>query len=167
MRYEGQIYRPPSEAHSYILQATIGCSWNHCVYCDMYRAKTFRVRALAETLTDLRMAAEASGGGIDKLFVADGDALALDRDHWRKILSGASALLPRLQRVSCYATARNILEKTPDELKELRELGLSLLYIGPASGDDPTLKRIAKGATHDEHVEAAHRAHAAGMRISL
>ena len=167
MRYEGQIYRPPSEAHSYILQATIGCSWNHCVYCDMYRAKTFRVRALEETLTDLRLAAEANGGGIDKLFVADGDALVLDLDHWRSILRNASAQFPRLERVSCYATARNILEKTPDELRELRELGLSLLYIGPESGDDPTLKRIAKGATHAEHVEAAHKAHAAGMQISV
>jgi radical SAM superfamily enzyme YgiQ (UPF0313 family) len=167
MRYEGQIYRPPSEAHSYILQATIGCSWNHCVYCDMYRAKTFRVRELDETLADLRMAAEASSGGIDKVFVADGDALVLDLDHWRAILSSAAERLPRLERVSCYATARNILDKTPAELKELRELGLSLLYIGPESGDDATLKRIAKGATHAEHVEAAQKAHEAGMRISV
>jgi radical SAM superfamily enzyme YgiQ (UPF0313 family) len=167
MRYEGQIYRPPSEADSYILQATIGCSWNHCVYCDMYRAKTFRVRALEETLADLDVASRLYASRIDKLFVADGDALVLDLDHWRAILERASARLPRLERVSCYATARNILEKTPDELKELRERGLSLLYIGPESGDDATLKRIAKGADHAQHVEAAARAHAAGMRISV
>jgi radical SAM superfamily enzyme YgiQ (UPF0313 family) len=170
MRYEGQIYRPPSEAESYILQATIGCSWNHCVYCDMYRAKEFRVRALEDTLDDIRMAAIASRRGrvdIDKLFVADGDALVLDMPHWRALLDTARAELPVLERVSCYATAKNILNKTDDELRELRERGLRLLYIGPESGDDPTLKRIAKGATYAEHVEAAHKAHAAGMRISV
>lgn len=167
MRYEGQIYRPPSEAESYILQATIGCSWNKCVYCDMYRDKQFRVRELAETLTDLRTAARVTERRIDKVFVADGDALVLDMDHWRSILDCARSELPRLSRVSCYATADNILQKSPDQLRELRERGLSLLYIGPESGDDKTLKRIAKGSTFAEHVEAAHKAHAAGMRISV
>ena len=167
MRYEGQIYRPPSEAESYILQATIGCSWNKCVYCDMYREKQFRVRALADTLADLRAAAQVTRRGIDKVFVADGDALVLDMEHWRSILTCARAELPRLSRVSCYATAENILEKTPEQLSELRELGLSLLYIGPESGDDKTLKRIAKGSTFEQHVAAARRAHAAGMRISM
>jgi len=170
MRYEGQIYRPPSEAESYILQATMGCSWNKCVYCDMYREKQFRVRELAQTLEDLRMAAELARRkqfAIDKLFVADGDALVLDMDHWRSILQCARAELPHLTRVSCYATAENILEKTPEQLAELRALGLQLLYIGPESGDDKTLKRIAKGSTFDQHVEAARKAHAAGMRISV
>jgi radical SAM superfamily enzyme YgiQ (UPF0313 family) len=167
MRYEGQIYRPPSEAESYILQATIGCSWNKCVYCDMYREKDFRVRELSETLEDLREAARLTQRKIDKVFVADGDALALDMPHWRSILDCARAELPRLSRVSCYATAINILAKTDNELVELRERGLSLLYIGPESGDDATLKRIAKGSNHDQHVLAAHRAHAAGIRISV
>ena len=167
MRYEGQIYRPPSEAESYILQATIGCSWNKCVYCDMYREKQFRVRELSETLTDLRTAARVTDRRIDKVFVADGDALVLDMDHWRAILDCARSELPRLTRVSCYAMAENILNKSADELRELRERGLSLLYIGPESGDDKTLKRIAKGSTFAEHVEAAKKAHAAGMRISV
>ena len=167
MRYEGQIYRPPSEAESYILQATIGCSWNKCVYCDMYREKSFRVRELSQTLEDLRTAAKVTQRGIDKMFVADGDALVLDMPHWRSILECARAELPYLRQVSCYATAENILEKTAEELAELRELGLSLLYIGPESGDDPTLKRIAKGSTFAQHVEAAHKAHAAGMKISV
>jgi radical SAM superfamily enzyme YgiQ (UPF0313 family) len=167
MRYEGQIYRPPSEAESYILQATVGCSWNKCVYCDMYRAKSFRVRELSQTLEDLRMAAQVTQRSIDKLFVADGDALVMDMPHWRSILECARAELPHLRQVSCYAMAENILEKTPEELAELRALGLSLLYIGPESGDDPTLKRIAKGSTFAQHVEAAHKAHAAGMRISV
>jgi radical SAM superfamily enzyme YgiQ (UPF0313 family) len=167
MRYEGRIFRPPSEAESYILQATIGCSWNKCVYCDMYRDKTFRVRALEETLSDLSAAARATHGGIDKVFVADGDALVLDMDHWRAILDRAREQLPQLKRVSCYATAKNILGKSAAELSELRERGLSMLYIGPESGDDKTLKRIVKGGSYAQHVEAAHKAHAAGMRISV
>src|SRR5688500_14480179 len=107
MRYEGRIFRPPSEAESYILQATIGCSWNKCVYCDMYRDKTFRVRDLGQTLADLHTAARATAGRIDKIFVADGDALVLDMEHWRAILGSARRLLPQLTRVSCYATATN------------------------------------------------------------
>jgi radical SAM superfamily enzyme YgiQ (UPF0313 family) len=167
MRYEGKIYRPPSESDAYILQATIGCSWNHCTYCDMYRDKRYRVRDLGETLDDLRAAAVAHGPRIAKLFVADGDALGMPMDHWRPLLAEAAAKLPRLRRASCYATAKNILEKSDDELRELCEAGLGLLYIGPESGDDETLKRIAKGSTHAEHVEAARRAHAAGMKISV
>lgn len=167
MRYEGNIFRPPSEAESYILQATIGCSWNKCVYCAMYRDKEFRVRDLKETLEDLGMAATRYADRIDKVFVADGDALILTMNEWRPILKQARAALPLLKQVSCYAMASNILEKTDAELKELRELGLNLLYIGPESGDDKTLKRIAKGSTHAHHVEAAQKAHAAGMRISV
>jgi radical SAM superfamily enzyme YgiQ (UPF0313 family) len=167
MRYIEPVYRPPSEAESYILQATIGCSWNKCVYCHMYRDKSFRVRELHETLADLREAARLAGSRIDKLFVADGDALVLDMPHWRAILDASREVLPRLRRVSCYATATNILDKSEAELQELRKLGLSLLYIGPESGDDATLKRIVKGATFADHVQAAQKAHAAGMQISV
>ncbi len=167
MRYEGKMYRPPSEADAYILQATIGCSWNHCTYCDMYRDKTFRVRDLRETLEDLEAAARLIGPHVEKLFVADGDALVLPMDTWRAILIRAKAVFPRLRRVSSYAMARNINEKTDAELHELREGGLSTLYIGPESGDDPTLKRIAKGDTAAAHVEAARKAHAAGMSLSV
>ncbi|MAQ17264.1 MAG: radical SAM protein [Sandaracinus sp.] len=167
MRYEGSIYRPPSEADAYILQATVGCSWNHCTYCDMYRAKTFRVRELAETLADLEEAAAVAGDRIEKLFVADGDALVLPMDHWRPILHMARERLPRLRRVSCYAMARNVAAKTDAELAELAELGLGRLYIGPESGDDATLKRIAKGDTFEGHVDAARRAKAAGMELSV
>lgn len=167
MRYVPPLYRPPSEANSYILQATIGCSWNKCVYCDMYRSKQFRVRELQESLHDLREAARAAGHATDKIFVADGDALVLAMDHWRPILEAAREGFPHLRQVSCYATATNVLQKTDQELAELRALGLRLLYLGPESGDDATLKRIAKGATFDDHVQAAHKAHAAGMQISV
>jgi radical SAM superfamily enzyme YgiQ (UPF0313 family) len=167
MRYEGKLYRPPSEADALILQATIGCSWNHCTYCDMYRDKAFRVRELAESLEDLESAARRGAGGVEKLFVADGDALVLPMDHWRAILERARALFPNLRRVSAYAMARNVLEKTDAELVALREAGLTTLYVGPESGDDVTLKRIAKGDDAAAHVEAARRAHAAGMALSV
>lgn len=183
MRYVGKIYRPPSEARSYILQATIGCSWNNCTYCDMYRDKPiFRVRPLPETLEDLRLAAGSFGADVEKVFVADGDALVLDLEHWLPLLDTARQLFPNLTRVSCYATATNILAKSDSELRMLRERGLTLLYIGPESGDETTLRRIAKGPRpavadgapapretaylFDAHVAAARKARAAGLRVS-
>ncbi len=169
MRYEGRIYRPPSEAESYILQATIGCSWNHCTYCDMYRDKRFRVRALDETLADIRAARLAfgpDGAQVRKVFVADGDALVMELGQWEAILQACREAFPRLRRVSAYATAMNLNGKSVEELTRLRELGLSYLYIGPETGDDPTFKRIAKGADFAEHAEAARRAHAAGFKLS-
>ena len=167
MRYEGKLYRPPSEADAYILQATIGCSWNACTYCDMYRDKSFRVRDLHPTLGDIALARQVHGAGVAKVFVADGDALAMPTDHWLRVLHALSEAFPHLRRVSCYATAANVLTKSPDDLRTLREAGLSRLYIGPESGDDLTLKRIAKGATHDDHVQAAAKAHEAGMELSV
>jgi radical SAM superfamily enzyme YgiQ (UPF0313 family) len=166
MRYEGRIYRPPSEADSYILQATVGCSWNHCTYCDMYRDKQYRVRGLEEALADIRVARQVLGPGVEKVFVADGDALAMDVAHWDAILSACRQTFPALRRVSAYATAMNLLQKSVEDLTRLCEGGLVQLYIGPESGDDVTLKRIAKGATFAEHVEAARRADAAGMKLS-
>lgn len=166
MRYEGKLYRPPSEAHSYIVQATIGCSHNLCTYCDMYRDKKFRVRDLTEVLEDIEVAGR-SYPDADKVFVADGDALIMDTERWLTILGACREAFPRMRRASCYATAENVLEKTPEELRALRENGLEMLYIGPESGDDVTLKRIVKGGTFADHVEAAQKAHAAGMRISV
>jgi radical SAM superfamily enzyme YgiQ (UPF0313 family) len=167
MRYEGKLYRPPSEADALILQATLGCSWNRCTYCDMYRDKAFRIRDLAESLADLDLAARQAGASVEKLFVADGDALILPVDHWLAILDRARALFPRLRRVSCYAMACNVNEKSDADLARLRAAGLSLLYVGPESGDDVTLKRIAKGDDAAAHVEAARRARAAGMEMSV
>jgi radical SAM superfamily enzyme YgiQ (UPF0313 family) len=166
MRYEGRIFRPPSEARSYILQATIGCSWNHCTYCDMYRDKTFRVRDLDETLGDIRAAARKYGEAVEKVFVADGDALVLGMSEWRAILGACRNAFPALERVSAYATAKNLLEKRDEELAELAELGLRLLYIGPESGDDVTLARIAKGADFAAHVRASDRARTAKIALS-
>ncbi len=166
MRYQQPLFRPPSEARSYILQATLGCSNNHCTYCAMYASKRYSVRPLDEVLEDIQLARHQLGAEVSKVFVADGDPLAMPMSHWEPILDALNAAFPRLRRISTYATALNLLDKTPDELARLRELGLSLLYIGPESGDDPTLKRIAKGADHQDHVVAAQRAHAADLRLS-
>lgn len=167
MRYDEPLFRPPSEADSFILQATLGCSWNACTYCAMYRGKHYRVRPLDAVLADIAEAGARFAEAVRHVFVADGDPLGMALDQWEPILLALAASFPRLRRVGTYATARNLLEKSPEELKRLRELGLSLLYIGPESGDDVTLRRIAKGASAAEHIEAARKAREAGMEQSL
>jgi len=166
MRYEGRMFRPPSEARSYILQATIGCSHNLCTYCDMYRDKTFRVRELPEVLEDIEEAGRAYPR-VHKVFVADGDALVMETPRWLEILGALDGAFPELRRVSAYATAQNLLEKEEDELRRLKDAGLSLLYIGPESGDEVTLRRVVKGNSFDDHALAARKAHAAGMKLSV
>nr|WP_279341650.1 radical SAM protein [Geothrix sp. SG200] len=145
----------------------MGCSWNACTYCAMYRGKRYRERPLEDVLADISEAGARFAEDVRHVFVADGDPLAMDMDYWEPILRALAAAFPRLRRVSTYATARNLLEKSPGELTRLRELGLSLLYLGPESGDDETLRRIAKGATAEEHAEAARKAREAGMDQSL
>lgn len=168
MRYVGKIYRPPSEANAYILQATIGCSWNKCTYCDMYDDKpVFRVRSLDQTLQDIVAAGKKYGSRIEKVFVADGDALIMEMDHWLPILRACQKAFPRLRRVSCYAMAPNILQKSDAELRQLQQAGLTQLYIGPESGDDVTLKKIAKGSNAADHVAASQKAGKAGMKRSV
>jgi radical SAM superfamily enzyme YgiQ (UPF0313 family) len=166
VRYEQPVFRPPSEAESLIVQATVGCSWNHCTYCAMYREKSYRVRPLDELIDEVRHAGRAHGMDVSRLFVADGDALAMGLDHWEPLLAACREAFPRLRRVSTYATALNVAAKSDAELRRLRELGLSLLYVGPETGDDVTFQRIAKGAGFAEHALAARRAHAAGMKLS-
>ena len=166
LRYEEPIFRPPSEAESLILQATVGCSWNHCTYCAMYRGKSYRVRPLEELVAEVRLAGRECGPEVTRIFVADGDALAMELGHWEPLLLACREAFPRLRRVSAYATALNVAAKSDAELRRLRELGLSLLYMGPETGDDVTLQRIAKGAGFAEHALAAKRVHAAGMKLS-
>ncbi len=183
MRYTGKLYRPPSEADSYILQATIGCSWNNCTYCDMYRDKpVFRIRPLPELLEDVAMARRAFGARVEKVFVADGDALVMPLSHWEPLLAALRQAFPRLRRISCYATAGNVLDKSPEELRRLRAGGLSLLYMGPESGDELTMRAVAKGPRPlgedgqpvprqqpylvESHIRAAARARQAGLGLS-
>jgi radical SAM superfamily enzyme YgiQ (UPF0313 family) len=167
MRYQEPLFRPPSEADSFILQATLGCSWNACGYCAMYRAKEYRERPVPELLAEIAEAGAHLGEEVRHVFVADGDPLGMPLESWEPILTALASAFPRLRRVSTYATARNLLEKSPAALARMRDLGLSLLYIGPESGDDVTLRRIAKGASAAEHGEAAAKARAAGMEQSL
>jgi len=167
VRYDEPLFRPPSEADSFILQATLGCSWNACTYCAMYRGKRYQVRPIEEALADIAEAGARFAQDVRHVFVADGDPLGMELDHWEPILRALGAAFPRLRRVSTYATARNLLEKSPEELRRLRELGLALLYIGPESGDDLTLHRIAKGANAGDHIEAARKAREAGLEQSL
>lgn len=167
MRYAEPLFRPPSEAESFILQATLGCSWNACTYCGMYRGKRYAERPLDELLAEIAEGGARFGDEVRHVFVADGDPLGMDLARWEPLLRALAAAFPRLRRVSTYATARNLLEKSAQELARLRELGLALLYIGPESGDDATLKRIAKGADAADHAEAARKAREAGMAQSL
>ena len=167
VRYDEPLFRPPSEADSFILQATLGCSWNACTYCAMYRGKQYQVRPLDAVLADITEAGARYADQVRHVFVADGDPLGMPLDHLEPILLALAGAFPRLRRVSTYATALNLLEKSPEELKRLRDLSLSLLYIGPESGDDATLRRIAKGADAAAHAEAARKAREAGMEQSL
>ncbi len=133
----------------------------------MYRDKQYRVRPLDEVLAEIAEAGARMSDDVRHVFVADGDPLGMELGMWEPILLALASAFPRLRRVSTYATARNLLEKAPADLKRLRELGLSLLYIGPESGDDTTLRRLAKGASASEHIEASQRAMEAGMEQSL
>lgn len=167
MRYVEPLFRPPSEADSFILQATLGCSWNACTYCAMYRSKRYQVRPLDELLADIHEGGVRQAEEVRHVFVADGDPLGMSLEQWEPLLHALAPAFPRLRRISTYATARNVLEKSLEELRRLRELGLSLLYIGPESGDDETLRRLTKGASVADHVEAARKVRAAGMEQSL
>jgi hypothetical protein len=136
MRYEEPVFRPPSEADSYILQATIGCSWNACTYCDMYRSKRYRVRELEETLADIELARLLYGGAIDKVFVADGDALGMDLARWERVLSACKTAFPRLRRVSSYATATICSKSRRGEISAARA-GLSFCTSDPSPAITP------------------------------
>lgn len=167
MQYEGIVYRPPSEAQSLIIQATIGCAHNTCVFCAMYRGKKFRVRAMEEIKADIVEGVQLYGKYITKVFLADGDALAMSCQDMVEILSFVRQTLPHVTQISSYATTQDILEKTPEELRLIQEAGLDLLYIGAESGDNKVLHSMAKGVTAEQLAEAGIKAHNAGFRTSV
>lgn len=167
MRYYGSIFRPPSEAESLLIQATIGCSHNRCSFCAMYRDKRFRVRPLAEVLLDIDAARDSFGAGVRRVFLCDGNALILPMAYLRTVLGHLQRSFPQLQRVGAYANARDILHKSESELTELAANRLSILYIGLESGSDRILEAVNKGATAAEMVTAVQRARAAGMKCSV
>lgn len=165
LRYDQPLYRPPSEGRNLIIQATIGCSFNRCTFCSMYKTKTFRPRPLADVFADIDAAARCWPDA-SRVFLADGDALVLPTDDLAAILDRLAAALPRLERVSLYATPINLTRKPVEELRRLRDRGLSLAYLGIESGSAAILNRIRKGASPATMVAALARAHAAGLAIS-
>ena len=166
MKYEGRIFRPPSEAYSLIVQLTIGCSHNKCDFCDMYKEKRFRRRDIQSVLDDLSLARRLYSG-VDRIFIADGDALVCCTDDWRLLLKHIRSLFPECQRVSCYGSPRSVLRKSREDLAGLRELGLELVYMGLESGCEAVLKDMNKGETANEIIEAAEKVKDAGIRLSV
>lgn len=166
MRYEGDIYRPPSEAYSLLVQVTIGCSHNKCTFCSMFKAKRFRVRPQEEIFEDLEDA-RRSYRYVDRIFLCDGDALCLMNSRLVPILEMIRGLFSECERVGSYARATDILRKSEAELKELREKGLSIVYIGAESGSDEVLKAINKGETAAQITEAVQKVEACGIAASV
>ncbi|MFB3883704.1 MAG: radical SAM protein [Thermodesulfobacteriota bacterium] len=166
MKYEGMIFRPPSEADSLILQVTVGCSYNRCTFCGAYREKSFRIRSIEEVEEDINEVS-AYGSRIRKVFLADGDALVIPQKTLLRILNGLRTNLKSLERVGIYANAKDILRKDVEELKALRALGLGILYLGLESGDPEVLKRIKKNATVEQLIQAARRVKEAGILLSV
>jgi radical SAM superfamily enzyme YgiQ (UPF0313 family) len=166
VRYVGPIYRPPSEADSYLLQVTYGCSHNECTYCAMYTAKTFRARPLDEVLADVEQAGRR-WPETRRVFLLDGDAMTLPPAKLVPVLEALGRAFPSLQRVGSYVNAVSVLRKSDADLARLRDLKLTIGYLGLESGDPATNARIVKGATVEEQVEAVVRAQAAGLKMSV
>ena len=154
VQYEGIVYRPPSEAQSLIIQATIGCAHNTCVFCSMYRGKKFRVRKMEDIKADIVEGARLYGRYVSKVFLADGDALAMTTQDMVEILAFVKQQLPQVTQISSYATAQDLLEKSLDELQLIKDSGLDLLYIGAESGDNQVLHSMAKGVTAEQLAQA-------------
>ena len=162
----GPVFRPPSEADSFILRVTMGCSHNRCTYCNMYRSVDFRVRTMDEIIAQVT-AAKGYGEFIRRIFLADGNALVLTTDQLLDILATLKESFPKLRRVSCYAGPKDILRKTPQELKLLYEAGLTLVYYGMESGDDDVLLHVCKGVNAQQSIEAGQRVVASGIKLSI
>ncbi len=165
MRYEGNIYRPFSEANSYLLQCTIGCSHNRCTFCGMYKDRKYRIRSLDEIRGDISMARECYGD-IEKVFLCDGDAIAMPTDMLLEILNLLYGTFPSLRHVGSYVGPRSTLEKGMSELTALRAAGLTKAYLGVESGDDRVLKEIRKGVSAEEMLQAGTDLVRSGINLS-
>lgn len=164
--YNQPVWRPPSEANSLIVQATIGCSHNSCLFCYMYKGKSFRVRKWEELKRDIDESVRLFPN-TRRIFIADGDAFTLSTDRLEQILDYLAGSFPRLQRVSCYANPGNFVKKSVEEMERLRERKLTVIYYGIESGDPDLLRRIEKGATPDEMEEGCNKASRAGFKLSV
>ena len=166
MRYYGIVYRPPSEAYSLIVQVTLGCSHNTCAFCSMYKEKNFMIRQLGDVLQDFAQCRQMYSH-VDRIFLADGDALICRTDYLRRILGYIRTHFPECRRVTCYASPISLLLKSEEDLKLLREEGLSMVYMGLESGCDDVLKRMCKGHTSAEIIEAGRKARRCGLALSV
>lgn len=166
MRYEGRVFRPPSEAYSLIVQVTVGCSHNRCTFCDMYKEKQFHLRKLEDVLEDFLLARRAYNH-IERIFLADGDALMRRTEDLAIILQHIRDTIPECRRVTSYGSPKSILTKTPEQLALLHALGLDMIYLGLESGCDDVLTHVNKGATVDEIVHAGQMVKDAGMKLSV
>ena len=165
LNYDAPLYRPPSEAKSLIFQVTLGCSFNECSFCDMYRSKEYSERSWEEVKGEIDLMAKTLPN-TTRIFLADGDALNLSTDYMIKIVEYLYKNFPELERVSCYAMPMNILKKTPDELKRMNDAGLNMLYLGIETGSDIILKKITKGATSATIIRACRKAIETGFTLS-
>jgi radical SAM superfamily enzyme YgiQ (UPF0313 family) len=169
VRYIEPVFRPPSEAESLILPITDGCSWNRCTFCEMYTApqKRFRPRSEEEVLQTIYRCADHWGSEIKRVFLADGDALALSKRRLLTILQAIRRDLPGVRRVSSYCLPRNLRHKGAQDLRELAEAGLSMVYLGAESGDDEVLQRVDKGETYETTLNALEKLAQAGIKRSV
>lgn len=166
MRYEGTIYRPPSEAESLILQITIGCSHNKCTFCGSFKDKKFRVRSLDEIRQDVNEAKQYARY-VKKVFLADGDALIIPQKMLLPIVELVRDAFPKLERIGVYGNTKSILKKSVEDLKALKDLGIGIVYLGVESGDQVVLDRVNKGTVLDKTAEAAKRIKDAGILLSV
>ena len=167
MKYEGDVYRPPSEAKSLIIQLTVGCARNSCTFCSMYKNKRFRVRELSEVVEDLYWVKKRYPFGFERVFLADGDALIVKTPLLLAVLDKIYELFPHVQRVSTYGAAADVLLKSPEELLELRRHGLEMVYIGAETGSDRIFQAVNKNITAAETIEACLKLKAAGIKVSM
>lgn len=165
LNYDAPLYRPPSEARSLIFQVTLGCSFNECSFCDMYRSKEYSERPWEEIKSEIDMMARMMPE-TTRVFLADGDALNLDAEYMVKIVKYVYEKFPKLERISCYAMPMNILKKTPEELKKIHDAGLTMFYLGIESGSDVVLKKVTKGATSKTIIKSVNKAKNAGYTMS-
>lgn len=166
MRYEGTLYRPPSEAYSLIVQATIGCSQNRCTFCSMYKEKDFRIRKTRDIVEDLILGRQEYRK-VEKIFLADGDALIIKTEELLKILEKIKTIFPECKRVGIYASPKSILGKSTGELIELRKSGLGIVYMGVESGSDLILEKIKKGVNSSEMIVAGKKIKEAEIPLSI
>jgi len=167
MYQERMVIRPPSEASSFLLPVTIGCSHNKCTFCGTYPGVKFRIRHLEDIKQDIDRVAQNYSWSLKRVFLEEGDALIAPQRILAGVLKYLNEKFPNLERIGTYATPRAGLVKSVDELKELNRLGLKIAYMGVESGDEELLKKINKGASYDQIVEAGRRIRQAGITLSV